>query len=59
MKSFREFQEQVEEAQKRALASKERSIDYAKTQVRAGMRHRLHVHRELAQRQETEKANMM
>jgi hypothetical protein len=58
MKSFREFQEQVEEAQKRALASKERSIDYAKTQVRAGMRHRAHVHRELAQKQKVEK-NMM
>jgi hypothetical protein len=58
MKSFREFQEQVEEAQKRALAAKERSIDYAKTQVRAGMRHRAHVHRELAQKQKVEK-NMM
>ena len=59
MKSFREFQEQVEDAQKRALADKKRSADYGKAQIRAGMRHRLHVHNELEQRQKSEKRNMM
>lgn len=59
MKSFREFQEQVEDALKRVLADKKRSVDYGKAQIRAGMRHRLHVHNELEQRQKSEKRNMM
>jgi len=59
MKTLQNFLEQAEEAQKKILADKKRSSDYTKAQIRAGMRHRLHVHRELAQRQKTEKANMM
>jgi hypothetical protein len=58
MKSFREFQEQVEDALTRVLADKKRSADYGKAQIRAGMRQRLHVHNELEQRQESEKRNM-
>ena len=58
MKSFQEFQEQVEEAQKKALADKKRSADYTKAQIRAGMRHKLHVHNELRQKQKSEKSMM-
>jgi hypothetical protein len=59
MKTFQSFLEQAEEAEKKILADKKRSFDYTKAQIRAGMRHRLHVHNELEQRQETEKRNMM
>lgn len=58
MKTFQDFLEQVEDAQKRALADKKRSSDYTKAQIRAGIRHRGHVHRELAHRQEIEKSLM-
>lgn len=59
MKTFQDFLEQVEQAQQKALADKKRSADYTRTQIRAGMRHRAHVHRELEHRQEVEKPHMM
>lgn len=59
MKVFSYFYEQAEQAQKMALAAKQRTSDYTRQQIRAGMRHRAHVHRELAHRQETEKTEMM
>lgn len=55
MKTFLQFKEQVEQAQELALANKKKCSDYTKAQIRAGMRHRAHVHKELAQRQKTEK----
>lgn len=58
MKTFQDFLEQVEQAQQKALADKKRSADYTKAQIRAGIRHRTHVHRELAHRQEIEKSMM-
>lgn len=58
MKTFHTFLEQVDQAQEKILADKKRSADYTKSQIRAGMRHRAHVHRELAHRQEVEKSMM-
>ena len=55
MKVFSYFYEQAEQAQKMALAAKKRNSDYIKQQIRASAKHRGHVHRELAHRQETEK----
>ena len=54
MKTFLQFQEQVEKAQELALANKKKNSDYTKAQIRAGIRHRAHVHKELAQRQRAE-----
>ena len=59
MRTFQDFLEQVESAQEKILADKKRSADYIKAQIRAGMRHRAHVHRELAHRQEIEKPHTM
>lgn len=58
MKSFLEFCEQAEQAAKLALASKQRSAQYTKSQLAAGMKHRTHVHRELAQRASSEKKGL-
>jgi hypothetical protein len=48
MKTFYQFIEQVETAQRKIELDKKRSSDYAKQQVRASMKHRTHVHGELA-----------
>ena len=48
MKTFYQFIEQVETAQKKIKSDKEKSAEYGKQQIRAGMKHRTHVHNELA-----------
>lgn len=48
MKTFQQFLEQIETAQKAAELSKEKSQNVSKMSALANMRHRRHVHGELA-----------
>lgn len=55
MKTFKEFQEQIEQEVTQNKMDAQKSMNVTKTSARANMRHRSHVHNELA-RQETPEA---
>jgi len=58
MKSFQEFQEQIEQAQEKQKRDKAQNKAYIGAQIRAGAKHRSHVHGELAKRAEQERQDM-
>jgi hypothetical protein len=58
MKSFKEFQEQVETAQEIQKSKVERNTQYIKAQIQAGKAHRKHVHNELASKAREERQDL-
>jgi hypothetical protein len=58
MKTFLQFLEQVEEAQEKQKRDKSQNKAYIGAQIRAGIRQRSHVNRELEKRQESERDAM-
>jgi hypothetical protein len=58
MKTFLQFLEQVEEAQQKQKMDSAKNKAYIGAQIRAGIRQRSHVNRELEKRQESERDAM-